>query len=201
MKEIISDPVHESSMLRRLDATRAKLQAMLDQWAQLGYQPCNSPGMLYDLIYNSAMMVEEGRMQVEADGDDLPAAQKEAYLKKLKHKNPHYFKVEASKCSQDPFSERGQGLWLVSDNVVSLNEKNAQGILKANSVIAENKNQEALGSKIIQIRDLFNEVNQATHGSLKMSVNELFAKDYRNGDPTNPVSLDLDTFRRILSFV
>jgi len=200
MKELVSDKIYEKSMLKRLDQSRQLIQNMVDEWHKLGYRNCTSESQLYDLAFNYQAMIDEGKALKEMDGDGLPKEQKEAYLQKLKFKNPHHFKVAAHEVEQDVFSERGQGLWSIKDGVISLNTKAADEILKARSVIAQTKGQEELGEKILQLRDIFNSVNQQTYGALKMNVDMLFTKPLRANTESDPVVLDIEVFRRLLSF-
>lgn len=200
MKELIQDKVYENTMLVRLDQTRELIQAMVDEWNALDYRPCDSESMLYDLAYNSQQMIDEGKAQKEADSEGLSTQQKADYLRKLRFKNADSFRIAAAKVTQDPYSERGQNLWVIRDGAVTLNKKSADEILKKNSVIAQTKEQEALGEKILMIRDLFNEVNRATYGSMKLSVNDLFATDYRNNGADTDVVLNLSVLRRLLTF-
>lgn len=200
MKELIQDKVYENTMLVRLDQTRELIQAMVDEWNALDYRPCDSESMLYDLAYNSQQMIDEGKAQKEADSEGLSTQQKADYLRKLRFKNADSFRIAAAKVTQDPYSERGQNLYVVRDGAVTLNKKSADEILKKNSVIAQTKEQEALGEKILMIRDLFNEVNRATYGSMKLSVNDLFATDYRNNGADTDVVLNLSVLRRLLTF-
>ena len=199
--ELISDSVFEGSMLRRLDQTRELLQTAVSEWDALGYTPCTTTSQLFDVVYNAQMMIQEGRAQKEADSAGLSEAQREQYLKKLRHKDPMRYKLAAAAASQDPYAERGGGLWDIKSGKVVLNEEAAEPILKSRSVVCENDNQLAVGKKILKILELFNQVNKSTHGSLKLSLGDLFAQDLRPTDDAAPATLDLPTLRRILTFV
>lgn len=198
--ELLSDKIFEASMLTRLDQSRELIQDMIDQWNKLDYRSCTSESMLYDLAFNPREMIREGQSMKMADGETLPEEQKQAYIKKLKFKDPHYFLIASAKVQQDAFSERGQGLWLVRDGVVSLNVKEADKITKARSVIAVNDKQAAMGKDIIQIRDLVNSVNEKTYGAMRINLQDLFTRDLRANGEENPAVLNIEVFRRLLSF-
>ena len=200
MKTLIQDKVYSDSMLIRLDQSGQKIQSMVDEWNLLGYKSCDSNSMLYDLSYNSQQMIEEGRKQKELDGDRLTPAGREDYLRKLVFKDPHNFKVAAVKVGQDAFSERGQGLWSVKSGAVTLDKKAAAEILQAKSVVAQNDRQFELGQKVIQICDLFNEVNRATYGTLKFNLPDLFNVDLRPGS-NGPATINIEILRRVISTV
>lgn len=201
MKELIADKVYEATMLTRLDQTRVKLQTMVDRWNELGYRPCASESMLYDLAFNPAEMIQEGKMIIESDSEGLTSQQRADYLKKLKFKDAHHFLVAASVVSQDAYSERGQNLWMVKNNQVALNKKSADEILKVRSVFAENEKQIEMGEQIIMIRDLVNAINKKTFGGMRLNLADLFTQDLRSNGEDNPAVLNLETVRRLLSFV
>jgi hypothetical protein len=199
MKELVSDNVYEASMLTRLDQTKVKIEKMISEWNLLGFRQCDNESMLYDLAYNAQQMIAEGKQLKQADGDNLSPEQKKAYMDKLSFREPHDYKVAAHAVQQDAFAERGQNLWSIKSGKVVLNKKASEEITKSRSVIAKNERQEDLGNKVIELKELFDEINKRTYGYLRVNMNDIFVRDLRENGSYTPASLNIEMLKRIIN--
>ncbi|MFH0756561.1 MAG: hypothetical protein V2B15_04670 [Bacteroidota bacterium] len=197
--EIISDKVFEQSMLTRLDQTRALLQSLVDAYHALDLQNCDSSSQLYDLIYNTDALIKEGVYKKQIDGNEgMTDVQIQDYRAKLIFKNPNPVKELARKVQQDPFTEMGS-LWTMDKGRVILNMVEAEQILKKKSVFITRPDQEGPAKDLLKLHELFNKVNKASSGALNMNFNSLFVGSLRADQEHLPVSLNIETVKKILA--
>jgi len=200
MKEIISDPTYEATLMKRLDKTRELLQSLLEAFNSLELNTCGSSADLWALINHPDKMYEAGKYAKEVDTEGLSDMQREAYLSKLTFKSPNQVYALAKKCQADPYTSEGAGMWIVKDGEVTLNMREANSLLKARSVFADGAQQEKLASDVLVFQKLYNSINAQTGGALHY-VTDLFQPMARAGMEEQPRSINLDAVRRVINAV
>lgn len=199
--EIIFDKVYEKSMEARLKITCDLLQKLVDGYNALGLKQCLSAPDLWALVHHTKSMVQAGQYASESDIEGLTDAQASDYLRKLHHKNPHQVYAIARECQSDPYTESGQSLWVVKDGKVTLNRKEAESILKKRSVFAQNEKQLETAKDMMELRRIYNKINQDTGGRLHTLTGELFQPMGRPNQEQMPRSFDIEAIRKIIASV
>jgi len=202
MKELISDKVYEKTIKGRLEQSRALMQRMIDEYNSLGGKPCTSSEEMHYLVMNPKEMVSHTTGAKKADVAGLDEQEKKKYVASLKFKNSYNFEKLAEEAAQDPYCQQTEQLFTCNEaSEIGYVQDKLKEITKAKSVIVQSDRQEAIGKKLLQLRDIFNEVNSNTHGMLKMGISELFVPDSRPNGEANPVVLDIVKMREILRTV